>query len=294
MTQEQPHVVRQGGRALIGVTHQPSLCSGDVGVLIVVGGPQYRVGSHRQFVLLARKLAAAGIPVMRFDYSGMGDSDGPPITFENADTDIRAALDHFAETAPAVKRFVLWGLCDGASAALSYAANDPRIAGLVLVNPWVRTEAGLAQSYFDGYYRQRLTSVAFWRKVMTEPATLVTALREFAQNLGKARSAISGGEAATSAAGQGAFLARMLEGWKRFGGRAVVLLSGNDLVAKEYKLLVQRDPAWRAALRHADVETHELPGANHTFSSEAARAWVEQGTLLFVQSISRIERPVRM
>ncbi|HBZ05431.1 MAG TPA: hydrolase 1, exosortase A system-associated, partial [Massilia sp.] len=30
------------------------------GVLIVVGGPQYRAGSHRQFTLLARDLAAAG------------------------------------------------------------------------------------------------------------------------------------------------------------------------------------------------------------------------------------------
>ena len=30
------------------------------GILIVVGGPQYRVGSHRQFVLLARALARVG------------------------------------------------------------------------------------------------------------------------------------------------------------------------------------------------------------------------------------------
>ena len=42
-----------------------------LGVVIVVGGPQYRVGSHRQFVLLARQLAAAGIATLRFDCRGM-------------------------------------------------------------------------------------------------------------------------------------------------------------------------------------------------------------------------------
>ena len=42
------------------------------GMLIVVGGPQYRAGSHRQFTLLARDVAATGVPTMRFDYRGMG------------------------------------------------------------------------------------------------------------------------------------------------------------------------------------------------------------------------------
>jgi len=52
------------------------------GVLIVVGGPQYRVGSHRQFLLLSRRLAAEGHPVMRFDYRGMGDASGAMRGFE--------------------------------------------------------------------------------------------------------------------------------------------------------------------------------------------------------------------
>ncbi len=54
----------------------------DTGVVIVVGGPQTRVGSHRQFVLLSRALAAAGYPVLRFDVRGMGDSSGEQRDFE--------------------------------------------------------------------------------------------------------------------------------------------------------------------------------------------------------------------
>ena len=65
------------------------------GVLIVVGGPQYRVGSHRQFTLLARHLATAGIPVMRYDYRGMGDSEGEIRTFENLHDDLHTAIDQF-------------------------------------------------------------------------------------------------------------------------------------------------------------------------------------------------------
>ena len=60
---------------LLGVVSLPAQAS-DIGVLVIVGGPQYRVGSHRQFVLLARYLAASGYPVLRFDVRGMGDSSG--------------------------------------------------------------------------------------------------------------------------------------------------------------------------------------------------------------------------
>ena len=54
------------GDALLGVLARPAEPSA-VGVVIVVGGPQYRVGSHRHFVLLARRLATAGHPTLRFD-----------------------------------------------------------------------------------------------------------------------------------------------------------------------------------------------------------------------------------
>ena len=122
------------------------------GVLVVVGGPQYRAGSHRQFALLARALAAQGIPAMRFDYSGMGDSSGPARNFEDVDSDMRAAIDRFMAAVPGMREVVIWGLCDAASAALFYAQHDRRVAGLVLLNPWARTPDSHARATLKHYY----------------------------------------------------------------------------------------------------------------------------------------------
>ncbi|WP_229507809.1 hydrolase 1, exosortase A system-associated [Massilia sp. Dwa41.01b] len=134
------------------------------GVLVVVGGPQYRAGSHRQFTLLARDLADAGIPALRFDYRGMGDSEGDLQTFEHVEDDLRAAIDRFFLEVPGMREVVLWGLCDGASAAAMYAPQDARVSGLVLLNPRVRTEAGAARATIKHYYRARLFDARLWKR----------------------------------------------------------------------------------------------------------------------------------
>ena len=81
----------------------------DIGMLIIVGGPQYRAGSHRQFTLLARYLAARGIPSLRFDYRGMGDSEGDARNFEDIADDVRSAVDALTEAVPGVRRVVSGG-----------------------------------------------------------------------------------------------------------------------------------------------------------------------------------------
>src|SRR6185295_1875345 len=124
---ERPVLFECEGERLIGIIAVPEPPA-RVGVLVVVGGPQYRAGAHRQFVYLSRRLAAAGIPAMRFDYRGMGDSTGAARTFEDCGPDIAAAIDALRANCPAVARVVLWGLCDAASASLDYwhSARDPR------------------------------------------------------------------------------------------------------------------------------------------------------------------------
>jgi len=263
------------GESLIGVLAEPAgAARSQVGVLIIVGGPQYRAGSHRQFVLLARALAAAGHPVLRFDYRGMGDSSGAVRDFLGATPDIGAALDAFAAACPGVGRFVLWGLCDAASAALLYCDEraDPRVAGLCLLNPWVRSDAGLARAQVKHYYLQRLRQGEFWRKLL-RGGVARSALGELFAKLRMARRASS----ASSATDNTPFQARMARAWARLRAQPLLLiLSGRDLTAKEFIDHAATDAAWRGLLDQPQVRRVDLPAADHTFSTAAWRADVEQ------------------
>jgi exosortase A-associated hydrolase 1 len=254
-----------GEEELVGVFALPEQ-SGPRGVLIVVGGPQYRAGSHRQFTLLARYLAQRGIASLRFDYRGMGDSSGASRTFEGAEEDIRAAVDRLVERLPAPREVVIWGLCDAASAALIYAQADPRVSGLILVNPWVRTEVGSARAQLRHYYGARLLQASFWQKLAQGEFNPARAARSFSGSL--MRSIRRSRNHARKPLPE-----RMEAGLRGFRGRVLLILSGKDLTAQEFNSLVKSSPNWQGLLREPRVTRFEMPGANHTFSR---RDWREQ------------------
>lgn len=265
------------GDELVGVLTTPE-SPASVGVLIIVGGPQYRVGSHRQFVLVARALARAGYAALRFDYRGMGDASGVPRTFEDVNQDIGAALGEFALRCPAIERFVLWGLCDAASAALLYvqATGDARIAGVVLLNPWVRSEQSLAQAQVKHYYTERLADPQFWGKLLRGRLPVFAALRSFAANLA---TAFRRGKGAVSVPGRvPAFQERMAAGLDSFAGPVLLILSERDLTAKEFVEFVQSDRLWAEVVARPNVRRVELAETDHTFSSAAWRGNVEATT----------------
>ncbi len=278
---EVPVTFTCAGATLVGVLHRPPKAA-PRGVVVVVGAPQYRVGSHRQFVLLARALCTAGFPVLRFDYRGMGDSDGEFQGFEDVGRDIDAAVHCLLDRVAGLEEVVLWGLCDGASAASFYAANDPRIAGLIVLNPWVRSGQTLARARLSGYYLQRLMSREFWAKALGGKLDPVTSLRELAAS---AATVLSGrrptDEAATVApvysparAGAADLPQRVGDSLRRFAKPTLVILSGADMTAQEFRGSVADSGAMRAWRNRPEVTLHVLPGANHTYASAAWRAQV--------------------
>jgi exosortase A-associated hydrolase 1 len=267
MPEERAFAFPCGGDWLYGVASIPARPA-KRGVLIVVGGPQYRAGSHRQFTLLARSLAANGIPAMRFDYRGMGDSEGAMRDFESVTDDIRAALDKFFTEVPDLEDVVLWGLCDGASAAAMYAPTDPRVAGLALLNPWVRTEDGVAKATIKHYYAARLVERSFWKKILGGRFVYRTAIRSFAELVHKAFAAQLETEAALSLPD------RMHAALRAFNGKVLVMLSGADLTAQEFAD-VSATSKWDKLLKDSRFTRHTLPKADHTCSR---REWHDQVT----------------
>jgi uncharacterized protein len=283
---ERPIVFRCADSELLGILH-PGAADARDGVAIVVGGPQYRVGSHRQFVLLARRLAAAGIPVLRFDYRGMGDSGGDLRSFDDIGADIRAAIDTLIEHRPQVRRAILWGLCDAASAIAVYAQSDPRVAGVAILNPWVRTETGEARAFLRHYYIQRLRNPDFWRKALAGRLNLRRSLGALLRFMRQVRGASAAPAPASAHPAQpGSLPGRMLAGLEGFGGQVLLILSGRDLTAREFDGLLQTDRGWRRWARRRGVERHDLPEADHTFSSEAWRTEVERLTLDWLHALA--------
>ncbi|ODV12727.1 MAG: hydrolase 1, exosortase A system-associated [Rubrivivax sp. SCN 70-15] len=264
-----------GGEALLGILARPAQPH-SVGVVVVVGGPQYRAGSHRQFVQLARALAEAGYPVLRFDVRGMGDATGTFAGFEGLSDDIGSAIDELHKRAPGLERVILWGLCDGASAALLYLderGGDARVAGLCLANPWVRSPQTQARTQLKHYYARRLLDRAFWAKLLRGQVALGAA-GELLRKVGTAtRGALEAGAAQTVAM---PFGQRMGRAWHRFDGRILLLLSGQDYTAKEFLQTLADDPHWRAADRHPGLERVDLPQADHTFSGRQATMAVQE------------------
>jgi exosortase A-associated hydrolase 1 len=269
------------GEGLVGVLAVPER-SRRVGVLIIVGGPQYRVGSHRQFLLLARALASHGTPALRFDHRGMGDSDGELRSFEDTVPDITAAIKAFQTHCPEVERIVLWGLCDGASAALLYwySTLDSRVAGMTLLNPWVRSDAGWAKTHIKHYYSQRLLDKDFWSKLVRGEVNVVGAIRALVGNLMLAGT--SGRRNLMTEAID--FQDRMAEGLRSFRGAVLLILSGRDLTAKEFLEYAQSAPRWAGLLDRGGVTRHDMPEADHTFSSASWSREVETRTLDWLRS----------
>lgn len=260
---------------MVGILSLPAV-PGPRGVLIVTGGPQYRIGSHRQFVLLARALAAQGWPVLRFDLRGMGDSEGSARDYRAAGPDIAGALAQFFDAVPSLREVALWGLCDGATAAACHAPRDARVQALVLLNPWVRSSAGLARATLRHYYLQRLLQGSFWRKLAKGGLRLGASLASLRQVAAATQEQTTPDNDAPAPA--------MLRALTQFQGKVLLILSGDDLGAREWQALLAGDPAWRAVAARAQWTQAQVAGANHTFASAAWRGAVEQRCAQWLRS----------
>ncbi len=264
--------IETGGQRLIGVLCRPSdgAARQPVAVVIVVGGPQTRVGSHRQFVLLARALAAEGYPCLRFDYTGMGDSPGPKPDFEAAGPDIRSACDSILAAEPACRSVALWGLCDGATAAVLHAADDERISAVIAANPWARSDVTRSAALVQAHYGSRLRSRQFWTKFLRGRVDIVSAVREAISHVWRARSA---GRPLGNA--QPDLPTRLAQALGAGGSGVHLQLSGNDLTAAEFELAMRPS----GGLDAIEASILRLDAADHTFSNPAALAAVIADTL---------------
>jgi exosortase A-associated hydrolase 1 len=141
---------------------------GRTGLLLVTGGTQTRIGSHRMFERLAAALAASGYPCFRYDRRGVGDSEGGDPGWRGSAPDLEAAASAFRSEIKMLDRVIGFGLCDGGSTLALFGA-DAGLQGAILVNPWfVESETDSPPpAAIRHHYRKRLLSAEGWKKIAT-------------------------------------------------------------------------------------------------------------------------------
>ncbi len=150
------------GATMVGVVTEPAgaVDARRPAVLVLNSGIIHRIGPARNGVNLARRLAREGLLTMRFDLSGIGDSEArrDDLTMEqHAVLDIRQAMDHLEKTR-GLQRFLLIGLCSGADNAFLAAGEDPRVVGAVMMDGYGYRTPG----YFLRHYGRRLLNTTAW------------------------------------------------------------------------------------------------------------------------------------
>lgn len=129
-----------------------------------------------------------------------------------------------------------------------------------MLNPWVRTEQGEAQTYLRHYYLKRLFSRTFWSKLLRGGLRIGQAITELSGAVSKAH-----GLGLRVKRAEQPLPARVSMGLRSAGLPFLIILSGRDYVAREFEESWRSNPAW-SKLQNDFVITN-FEDADHTFSS---------------------------
>jgi pimeloyl-ACP methyl ester carboxylesterase len=249
--------------------------------VLLHAGRIHRVGPNRIYVALARALASLGFTVLRFDLSGIGESDvrRDNTPFQEAEMqDVAAALD-FLGSSRGADQFVLMGLCSGAALSAFCAAADPRVSGVVLIN--IERYPITRRQQLRAYGRK--VRRYWWKVALRRPVLIVRAFR--------ARGPVQGllaQEDLPVEQDQSAAL-RILAELRRQGVRVLIVYSEAE-VGLDYLQVIAGRPL-REAIESGDVTLTIVPGADHVFTVLASqRRLVEGVSDWFVETYVSPER----
>ncbi|OAF13596.1 hypothetical protein AYJ54_43490 [Bradyrhizobium centrolobii] len=260
-------------KALVGIVAEPAEQPNEnkLAVVILNTGTIHRVGHHRMYVSMSRKLARTGCTVLRFDFSGLGDSSphlsDQPLLQSNL-ADIGTALE-WLQTTRGVSRVILVGLCSGADHAILYGFSDPRIVGLVLIDPYIPPTA----RYFLDYLSRRLRDVRSWRNFRLHKSKLVRRLYEHLSQVlhregGPQHLVYQGVDARDS-------LEKAYEASAQAGVKLLVICTGRHHAPRQtYR--EQFISAFSKVSFGASLHLEFFQDADHTFSSVKSRSELDE------------------
>lgn len=106
-----------------------------LGVVCAHGWSGIRSGPHGMLTSLARELARHGVPVLRFDFRGRGESQGNGLeTTLGTMADDLVAAERYMVQSCGVRNVVLLGLCSGGNVAIGTLPRLRATGGLILLS----------------------------------------------------------------------------------------------------------------------------------------------------------------
>jgi hypothetical protein len=285
--------LNEQGHRLFGILHLPDVAvRRDTAVVLLSPGVKMRVAPHRLYNHMAARYSELGFPVLRFDFWGLGDSEGEVPETLLADlygnvqvgryvSDTRAAMNWLQQNWR-VGRFVLGGLCGGAITGLLAAAGDERAVGVLALGlPVTLDGAHVDKTRYvtDGqlrrmrtHYLRKLANPVSWLRLLsfkTDYRNLWRVLRQPFVSKPKAA------EASPAAADDDNFNQLFPSAFLRLlGDRRPMLLvfGGIDRLRWEFEEKFLRRYGAACARHASEYRLHAISGANHILSSPEAKA----------------------
>ncbi|HET8995825.1 MAG TPA: hypothetical protein VFN42_04095, partial [Acetobacteraceae bacterium] len=290
--------------ALLGVLCEPTRAAPDAPVVLIANtGANPRYGNSRAAVTVARWLATLGVPSLRIDGTGIGDSlpqtgeRGLPYSLQG-DADLQAGID--ALTARFSGPVIVLGMCSGAYHALRGAFQDTRIRGLMLLNlqkfVWRDGES------LSVVQRTTLRTTRFYMRNAISGATLRRLLRGDINVAGISKGLAGRAGRRVAAACDPAI--RMLQRKETPVGRVrrqvrelaarsvqiLFILSGNDPGLDE--IAEYFGAQGRMFRRLPNVTYQTLEGADHTLSANWARQALMQRIAVYLNRYFDVPIPM--
>jgi alpha/beta superfamily hydrolase len=139
---------------LIGILHEPTDIHRPQGkknfIVLLNSGLVDKVGPHRLYIKIARRLSSEGYFVLRFDSHGLGDSEGNLKKGSNRDNFLLIQKGIFIDDTLSSVKYLnkemqpnsisIMGLCGGAVTAILSDAKEQNIKNIILFDPPVYLE----------------------------------------------------------------------------------------------------------------------------------------------------------
>jgi pimeloyl-ACP methyl ester carboxylesterase len=288
------------GQKLFGTLHLPADGAAQKPCVVLLSpGVKMRVGPGRLYVPLTEALTGLGHPVLRFDFFGLGDSEGELSETMLADIYNHIEVGRYVDDTLAAlgwlrtqghRQFLLGGLCGGAITALLAARRDAAVIGLISLGMTVTLASNaatpgkyLTAKQLDGkrsmYFRNLLKLSSLWRFVTfrSDYATIWHSMKRLIVKPAAKPVAAAVAELPPEQRGNAnpLFPPAYLEFLKR-GGKALMVFSEKDRLWSEYEEKFELPFAEALKPLAGNIEKHVIPNANHVMAlSEWQREMVQ-------------------